>query len=238
MGTLNSACFSAVVPIRPEDRPLLTEPIQQSSNLSAMVSSGLGGRNLGFMKTHLLFISLLSSVVVLSHLAPFQPSGNTTTPAEAGASPEMNRLAKALAGDWNTTEAMERSELFPNGGWRHGVARVRLGAGGTTLVDEVHSDGSAGTLDGLVIIWWDKGAKLYRFFTCFNDEDRPCEMRGTAHGEGDTLVNDYEERENDKKLILRDSFIQITPGSHTLVMAIVAHDGSLKPLITTTSTRR
>jgi hypothetical protein len=188
------------------------------------------------MKTYLLLISLLSSVISL--LAPAQPSGSAITQTEAGASPEMKRLAKALAGDWNTTETMEHSELFPKGGSRHGVARVRLDAGGTTLVDEVHSDGSAGKLDGLVIIWWDKATRLYRFFTCFNDYDRPCGVRGTAHWEGDTFVNDYEERENDKKLKLRDSFIQITPGSHILVMAIVADDGSLKPLITTTSTRR
>ncbi len=102
------------------------------------------------MKTHLLLIRLISSVVVLSPLAPAQPAANAITQPEAGASPEMSRLAKALAGDWNTTETMERSELFPHGGSRRGVARVRLGAGGTTLVDEVHSDGSAGKLDGLV----------------------------------------------------------------------------------------
>jgi hypothetical protein len=76
------------------------------------------------MKTYLLLISLLSSVISL--LAPAQPSGSAITQTEAGASPEMKRLAKALAGDWNTTETMEHSELFPNGGSRHGVARVRL----------------------------------------------------------------------------------------------------------------
>jgi hypothetical protein len=43
----------------------------------------------------------------------------------------MERLAKALVGDWNTTEAMERRELFPNGAERHAIVRVRLAAGGT-----------------------------------------------------------------------------------------------------------
>ena len=38
--------------------------------------------------------------------------------------PEMDRLAKALVGDWRTTETMERGEFFPNGGARHGVVHA------------------------------------------------------------------------------------------------------------------
>lgn len=48
----------------------------------------------------------------------------------AQASPEMARLAKALAGDWNTTETMERGEFFPKGGSRTGHSHVALAAGG------------------------------------------------------------------------------------------------------------
>jgi hypothetical protein len=190
------------------------------------------------MKRHLLLIILSSPIFVLAHFSCAQQSAKAVTPSEVSASPEMNRLANALAGDWNTTETMERSELFPSGGSRRGVTHVKLDAGGTTLVYEVHSDGSAGRLDGLLLIWWDKGRQLYRFFTCFNNYNHPCQLRGTAHWEGDTFVNDYEGRENGKRLKLRDCFIHITPTSNTLVMAIVANDGSLKPLITTTSTRR
>ena len=34
--------------------------------------------------------------------------------------PEMDRLTRALVGDWNTTEKMDRGEMFPNGGSRSG----------------------------------------------------------------------------------------------------------------------
>jgi hypothetical protein len=64
----------------------------------------------------------------------------------------MEKLAKALVGDWNTTETIQRAEFFPNGGSHHSVVHVRPAAGGTTLIYEVHSDGSAGKLDGMLVI--------------------------------------------------------------------------------------
>jgi hypothetical protein len=189
------------------------------------------------MRSLPLFLASITSAALLSPLALLRQQENATA-AEVSASPEMNRLAKALAGDWNTEEQMERSSFFPNGGSRHGHTHVRLGAGGTTLIDEVHSDGSAGKLDGFLVIWWEKDAKLYRFFTCFNDADAPCKVRGTAHWEGDIFVNDYEETVDGRKAKCRDSFIQMTPTSHSLVAAIDNGDGTMKTLITTRSTRR
>jgi hypothetical protein len=156
----------------------------------------------------------------------------------APVSPEMAKLSEALAGDWNTTETMVRSQFFPNGGARRGHSHVALTAGGRALMSEVHSDGSAGKLDGVVIVWWEKTAGAYRFFTCFNDSDQPCRVRGSAHWEGETFVNDYEEMMDGKKVKFRDSFINITSKSHDLVAAVDSGDGVMKPLITTTSTRR
>jgi hypothetical protein len=150
----------------------------------------------------------------------------------------MDRLARALVGEWDTAETMETSEFFPKGGSRHGRANVRLVAGGTTLLDEVHSDGSAGPLDGLVAIWWDPRAATYRFFVCFDDPGQPCRERGTAHWERDTFVNEYEESAPAGKTRWQDVFRDITPTSHTLVAGIVRADGTLRGLITTRSTRR
>jgi hypothetical protein len=147
----------------------------------------------------------------------------------------MDRLAKVLAGDWNTVENMERSQFFPSGGSRHGVVHARLASGGYTLVYEVHSDGSAGKLDGFHTIWWDKSAKLYYFFACFNNPKSPCRMRGTAHWEGDSFVNNYESMVNGKSTRCRDTFT-FTPNSHTLVAAIDS-GGTMKTAITTTATR-
>jgi hypothetical protein len=157
--------------------------------------------------------------------------------AEPTISPEMSLLAKMFVGDWNTVENMERSDFFPNGGGRHGTTHWKLGAGGTTLIGEGHSNGSAGELSYLIAIWWDKPASVYRFFTCFNDSNAPCVVRGTAHWEGHAFVNDYEETVKGEKRKCRDVFTQDTPDSRSLVAEIETRDGQWKALITTKSVR-
>jgi hypothetical protein len=149
----------------------------------------------------------------------------------------MRRLAEALVGDWNTTETMERGESFPHGASRHGSVHVRLAAGGTTLIYEVHSDGSAGKLDGMLVIWWDKDSSIYRVFVCFNNPNHPCEMRGAAHWEGNSFVNDYEETVKGSKISWRDTFT-FAANSHTLVAGVKAADGAAQTQITTKATRR
>jgi hypothetical protein len=56
-----------------------------------------------------------------------------------------------------------------------------------------------GPLSYIIVVWWDKGANLYRYFTCFKDVDSGCEVRGTAPWDRDKLVNDYEEVVDGKK---------------------------------------
>ncbi len=183
-------------------------------------------------------VSCLFMSALIPSLTGAQESGKSTQPAETPANHEMGRLAKALAGEWNTSENMVKSQFFPNGGSRHGRSQIRLVADGTSLFAEFHSNGSAGKLDGLYVIWWDKTANIYRFFVCFNDSKSPRKLRGTAHWERDTFVNDYEEIVDGKMTKWRDSFDHITPNSHSLVAAMDAGDGNMKTLITTTSTRR
>lgn len=183
-----------------------------------------------------IFFCLVAAIPFVSTAGP-QPKKVETAP-ESAASPEMARLANAMAGDWTTSESMERGDLFPNGGSRQGLSHVQLGTGGTTLVSEGHSDGSAGSLDHLIVIWWDGNAKVYRFFTCFKTRRSACEVRGTAHWEGDAFVNDFEEVVKGKTTKFRDVFSQFTPTSRTLVMYVAAEDGTMKPAVTTKSVRR
>jgi hypothetical protein len=98
--------------------------------------------------------------------------------------PEIKRVYGAFAGDWDTCEKRERTQFFPNGGERKGRVHARLAAGGATLVMEGHSDGSARPLSYIIVVWWDKDAKLYGYFTCFKDTDAGCEVRGTRIGMG------------------------------------------------------
>jgi hypothetical protein len=155
---------------------------------------------------------------------------------QTAATPEMDRLATALAGDWETVETMECSRFFPNGGSRHGVVHAWLASGGDVLIYEVHSDGSAGKLDGFHTIWWDEGKKLYYFFACFNGAS-PCSMRGTAHREGSTFVNDYVETVDGKNTRWRDTFA-INATAHIPTVAIETGHGCWKTVITTKAARR
>jgi len=187
-----------------------------------------------------LFLLVCYLITVLS-LLPFalpEQAEKAMTSVQSDSSPEIERLVKTFGGEWKVVENFERGDFFPNGGARMGTARVSLGTGGTTLIEDFHSDGSAGRLDFLAVIWWDTDAKLYRFFTCANDIKHACELRGTAHWEGETFVNDYEEVVAGKQTKFQDSFSQITPTSFTLIAAIVTSRGPMKPLITTRYSRR
>ena len=79
-------------------------------------------------------------VLLLLPIASLQPESLSSSPAEesvSSASPEMDRLAKGLVGDWDTVEMMERGPSFPEGGSRKGHAHVKLASGGYTLNYEV-----------------------------------------------------------------------------------------------------
>lgn len=181
---------------------------------------------------------ILPWVVFLSMFAAAQ--AQKKAPANApGINPAMNRLAKMFVGDWNTSETMERGDEFPNGGGRHGRSHCELVAGGSTLTCQGHSDGAAGDLQYLIAIWWDETGGTYHFFTCFNRSDaNPCVVRGTAHWDGDTFVNDYEEMDRGKMTKMRDSFTMPNPTTRTLVAGILNDDGTMKTLVTTRSVRR
>jgi hypothetical protein len=154
--------------------------------------------------------------------------------------PEMARLAKVLAGDWNTLEIVQHGKPIPEGAGRHGTVRVELVGGGTALVSEGHSAGAVGgELRWFITIWWDANAKLYRFLTCFKTPaDAGCELRGTAHWDGDTFVNDYEEVINGKSTKIQDRWTDIRPNSHTLTEAHDSGNGVMTPYVVSHATRQ
>jgi hypothetical protein len=190
------------------------------------------------MNRLLLRFRYLMTVLSVLTLARAQPAERATTSLQSDSCPEIQKLVKAFGGEWSVVENFERSEFFPNGGSRKGTARISLGTGGTTLIEDYRSDGSEGRLDFVAVIWWDKKPGIYRFFTCSNDVNHACELRGTAHWEGKTFVNDYEEMVAGKTTKFQDSFSKITPTSFTLIASISAIRGGMKTLITTAYTRR
>jgi hypothetical protein len=151
----------------------------------------------------------------------------------------MQRLERAFGGTWTTSESFAHNEFYPNGAEREGTARFNLATGGTSLIEEVHSDGSAGRLDFMVVIWWDNEAKIYNFFTCGNGGNNPCKIRGTAHWDGDSFVNNYELTIKGAKKKWTDTFSEIIPKSFTLVAAMEsANDDGMQPMITTQYRRK
>ena len=72
----------------------------------------------------------------------------------SAASPSMNKLFHLFLGDWTVSETFPTNEFFPHGGHRQGEAHFTVGTGGTSLIEDYHSNGSAGKLDFLLVIWW------------------------------------------------------------------------------------
>jgi len=59
--------------------------------------------------------------------------------ADSAVMPEMTRLAKLFAGDWNTVEIMQHGKPVPDSAGRRGTVHVRVAGGGTAMVSEGHS---------------------------------------------------------------------------------------------------
>ena len=177
--------------------------------------------------------ALICGVLLLSSPTP-------SPPADAAASPEMARLARALAGDWNTHEIVQEGRPVPAGAGRRGTSHVRLSGGGTALVSEGHSVGTVGgDLRWFITIWWEPEAKQYRFLTCFKaGADAGCELRGTGRWEGDVFVNDYEDVVDGRRIKMQDRWTEITANSHTLTELHDSGNGVMTPFVVSHTTRR
>lgn len=114
------------------------------------------------------FVPLVLAITAVAASDAGQPQGATGLAASTESSvsmpnvasagsvsnPEMQRLDRAFGGTWTTSESFAHNEFYPSGAEREGTARFNLATGGTSLIEEVHSDGSAGRLDFMVVIWW------------------------------------------------------------------------------------
>src|SRR5258707_1508041 len=174
----------------------------------------------------------LTFLLVVIYLQP--PAGA----AERAASPAMNKLFQAFVGDWVVRETFQRNEFFPKGGERKGMARIRVGTGGTSLIEDYHSDGSAGKLDFLLVIWWNAPAGTYQVFTWTSGSDNAGQLSGRPHWERATLVNEYVEKLNGKEQKFQDRFSDLTAAAFTLVAGIERNGKTFLPLITTTYRRK
>ena len=128
-------------------------------------------------------------------------------------SPEMQKLSDAFVGKWKVTESFEVSASM-QGKTRQGTASFRLGPG-ASLIEDYQSNGSAGPLSFLGLLWWDPSGHVYRLLTCANNDG--CHPRGSAKWEGNKLVNSWEEKVDGKPATFKDSFVDILSSSFRLV---------------------
>jgi hypothetical protein len=154
--------------------------------------------------------------IVLIFLSALVHAQCYASAAESTTSPAMKHLFQAFVGYWRVEETFAQSEFFPKGGSRTGRAHFTIGTSGTSLIEDYHSNGSAGKLDFLMVVWWDSEIQRYRVFTCSNDPQNAGKLRGTAHWERGTFVNDYEELINGKPKKFQDRFSELTSQSFTL----------------------
>ena len=205
---------------------------------------GMGGRGSGqFAGAHALAVSAKREVFVAEvfnwRVEKFVPSEGQTPPAaprhspstdtfHSQLSPELQRLSDAFAGSWNVTETFEVS-ASQQGKTRRGTASFRPGPG-ASLIEDYHSNGSAGELKFLALLWWDRSAHGYQLLTCANNDG--CHLRGTANWEGKEFVNSWEEKVDGKTAVFKDSFVDISPSSFRLVSEGTADGRTIWRVIT------
>lgn len=146
--------------------------------------------------------------------------------------PEMDKLAKAIAGSWTTRETIEVSEMAPKGGKGSGTATIKLGPGGLSLIEDYHSRGGMGAFSGHGVFWWDDQAKGYRNVWCDNLTPGGCTVaNGLGKWDGDSLVFDDEQEMMGKKYLIKNV---LTPGAGGFSFAL--HSGetadSMKKMMT------
>jgi DNA-binding beta-propeller fold protein YncE len=194
-------------------------------------SFGISGRGVGQLAgAHALGVTAQKEIFVAEvfnwRVEKFIPAGAQATAdpsfdsdrssqvsGSVGLSPEMQKLSDAFVGKWKVTESFEVSASM-QGKTRQGTASFRLGPG-ASLIEDYQSNGSAGPLSFLGLLWWDPSGHVYRLLTCANNDG--CHPRGSARWEGNKLVNSWEEQVDGKPATFKDSFVDILPSSFRLV---------------------
>lgn len=161
----------------------------------------------------LLTIAVVLSLSLMGSKKAEHATSTKPVSTELRPSPEMQKLFDAFRGKWSVSESFEVS-ASQQGKTRQGVALFHAGPG-FSLIEDYKSNGSAGDLNFLALLWWDQAAQAYRLFTCANNDG--CAVRGTAKWDGNALVNSWQEEINGKPATFKDSFVDISPSAFRLV---------------------
>jgi hypothetical protein len=78
------------------------------------------------------------------------------------------RLLYPRIGTWDVTIRTEAGNGSPQRGFDKGVATIKKGPGGFSIVQEFWSRGTSGHVKGQSYTWWDKATRIYKSVWCDN----------------------------------------------------------------------
>lgn len=164
--------------------------------------------------------------------ATAQESADKNT--QSSPAPPMERLIRALAGEWSAEETYEPSSLAPNGGKGHSRDSYRVGPARLSLLQEYRGDGAVGKSWGTGIIWWDAEAHGFRFVWCDSYAlDRGCRVSsqiGKWDG-GDFVQTDVHEVSG-KQVFEKEVWSSFTPNSFVQTLYVGEAPDQLKRFMT------
>ena len=147
--------------------------------------------------------------------------------------PEMERLIKMWAGSWTTVELFEPSAEMPEGKQDKGAETMRPGPGGLSLIGDYESHGAH---FGHLIVTWIPAEKVYKSY--WTDLTQPGVSVSTGKWKGDKLVFSTIDQSSGKKLLVRDTYSDITPTSFTDTLESGPLGGPMKKILTVKYTKQ
>lgn len=158
-------------------------------------------------------------------------------PAPAQPSLEMQRLSRALVGDYHVVETHHARPGAAE--WSiTGTARYRPGPDGFSVVEEYQSNNPRGPFTAIAVLWWDADLRAFKHFECETGE--PCGIvPDTGRWDGDSVVFTREAERNGRKLRLEARYdLGKAPAEATYTTRVFIDGGAPITTMTITYARR
>ena len=134
--------------------------------------------------------------------------GSATTTSAMATVPAQMSLLYPRVGTWQVIIRTMPNESLPSGGIDRGVASIKKGPGGFSIVQDFWSRGAGGYAVGQSYTWWDSEAKAFKSVWC--DNTQGCVEFKTAVN-GDSWTVELDGMDNGVKV-------------HTTIHAIMSQD--------------
>jgi hypothetical protein len=128
--------------------------------------------------------------------------------------PEIQKLLNSFTGLWETSEKIEPTSKFPEGGTGRGQAFFRPGPGAYSMIEDYRSQSSQGLYSARSTIWWDAKAKGFRRVWCDSTIPSGCIVStGAGNWQGPDFVFEDEQQREGKKIKMKETYTSLTPNS-------------------------